>query len=96
MSKLNEAGYIPLDQCIKGMVYRVESRNLSMGVFDGGHAFIGVRNKFGTRYLFGEHHYDDGPPNGTVEPLEELGMVPEEVNIDERSDALLAYLEGLK
>lgn len=67
---------IPLDQCQKGSLYRIDSRNLAFGVFDGVDGFIGIREKFGSRYLFSEYHYDTGAPYGTVKPLELLEICP--------------------
>ena len=32
--------------------------------------FVYKRTKFGTTYFDAELHYDDGPPHGTVKPLE--------------------------
>ena len=71
--------FIPLDQCVKGHVYRMHSRNLDPGVFDGDRGFVGVREKFNSRYLFTEFHWDTGPPHGTVKPLEDLGPLPEDM-----------------
>lgn len=68
---------IPVSKCVKGGVYKLNSRNLSVGVYDGDFGFIGIREKFSTRYLFTEMHYDQGPPNGTASPLEFLNMLPE-------------------
>lgn len=68
--------YIPLDQCQKGGLYKISSRNLSFGVFDGNGGFIGIREKFGDEYLFTEYHWDTGAPYGTVHPLELLEMCP--------------------
>jgi hypothetical protein len=71
--------YIPLIKCKKGYVYRIHSRNLSFGVFDGKAGFIGIRTKFNDRYLFTEYHWDQGPPHGTVKPMEERGLIPNDV-----------------
>lgn len=64
---------IPRDQCKNRRLYRIQSRNLSLGVF---HAetcgFFGLRKKFGHVFAFEEFHWDNGPPYGTVKPLEEL------------------------
>lgn len=64
-------------ECKNRKLYRIHSRNLCFGVYreeTGG--FIGLREKFGSVYLFEEYHYDNGPPFGTVKPEEEL---PEEL-----------------
>lgn len=71
---------IPLDRCKDGVVYEIRSRNLVVGVFvkDTG-GFIGIREKFGSLYLFMEYHHDTGAPFGTVRPLKKLGMAPKDL-----------------
>jgi hypothetical protein len=64
-----------------GGIYRIKSRNLSVGVYDGKGGFIGIREKFGDTYLFTEYGWEQGPPYGTVR-LEDrvfVGRVPPEV-----------------
>ena len=78
---MNEENYIPLDQCITGPLYRIHSRNLKLGIFDGKTGFIGIRLKFGFKYLFTEYHWDQGPPYGTVQPKEDLGPIPDDIEI---------------
>jgi hypothetical protein len=78
-----DGNYIPLDQCIKGHLYRINSRNFNLGVFDGKTGFIGIRLKFGSKYLFTEYHWDQGPPHGTVQPKEDLGSIPNDIEIYE-------------
>lgn len=70
---------IPMEECRKGYVYELYSRNLRWGIYDGEEGFIGVREKFGSRYLFTEYHWDQGPPHGTVKPLTEMGPYPGDV-----------------
>lgn len=72
-----------MDECEKGVVYRLKSRNLTLGVYDGNTGFIGIREKFTSRYLFTEYHYDSGPPFGTVTPLAEVDIVPDDIKITE-------------
>lgn len=85
---------IELDQCVHGGLYRIFSRNLSLGVFnEGSKGFIGVREKFGDRYLFTEYHFDTGAPHGTVFPKELLEMIPDSMEISERNEALKRWLE---
>lgn len=68
---------IPLEDCKHAYLYRISARNFSLGVFDAEvKGFVGIREKFGTRYLFTEYHYDTGAPFGTVFPQEELGPCP--------------------
>lgn len=67
---------IPLDRCEDRGVYQIYSRNLTVGVFNKAtRGFIGIREKFGSLYLFEEYHYDAGPPYGTVHPLRKLDAV---------------------
>lgn len=76
------ADYIALDDCVVGAVYRLRSRNLLVGVWNG-KGFVGIREKFGDEYLFTEYHYDSGPPFGTVRPDEDLGMTLESMSLTE-------------
>ena len=61
---------------IRGHLYRIRSRNLPYGVYDGRAGFIGIREKFGSLYLFTEYDYDQGVPYGTVIVKEDLGPIP--------------------
>jgi hypothetical protein len=67
---------LALDQCIKGHIYEVHSRNLHITVYDGKDGFIGIRQKFDDRYLFTEYHWDKG---GTVKVLKEIGVLPPDI-----------------
>ena len=68
--------YIPLNECKHKELYRLDSRNLSIGVFNSlVNGFIGIRTKFSNRFLSCEYHYDTGAPFGTARPLESLNMV---------------------
>ena len=71
--------YLSLDKCKKGFVYKIHSRNLGVGVFDGSRGFIGIREKFGSRYLFTELHWDASETYGTVKPFEELCELPKDI-----------------
>ena len=71
--------YIPLPECERGSVYRLQSRNLRFGVFDGKSGFIGIRLKFNSRFLFREYHWDNGPPYGTVKPIGKVGSIPDSI-----------------
>jgi hypothetical protein len=45
---------------------------------------MGLREKFGREYPFTEFHWDNGPPFGTVSPIEELDEVlPDEIELTE-------------
>lgn len=54
------------------MIYKLFSRNLGFGIWDG-EAFIGIREKFGEHFLFGEFHVDYGGDFGTAVPLMACG-----------------------
>ena len=75
--------YIPMDKCEARHVYHISSRNLGIGVYDGKGGFIGIRYKFGNRYLFTEMHHDTGAPYGTVHPREDIGVLPEGIELRE-------------
>ena len=81
--------YIALKDCIAGDVYELHSRNLSTGVYDGKHGFIGIRLKFSDRYLFTEYHHDDGPPYGTVKPIKRIGSLPSDIAIDQHLSGIV-------
>jgi len=75
---------VSMEQCVKGRAYRLWCRNLSFGVYDGEQGFIGIRTKFGSRFLDTEYHWDQGPPFGTVRGQEDLGVdVPDGVEARE-------------
>jgi hypothetical protein len=70
---------IPLEECKHGFLYRIWSRNLAFGVFnEDTKGFVGIREKFGSEYLFEEYHYDTGPPFGTVLPKFVVEKCPHE------------------
>lgn len=81
LSKMDD--YIKLEDCKERFLYKIFSRNLSYGVYDGNSGFIGIRNKFGMDYLFTEYHWDTGPPFGTVHPKEEICEVPKNIQCKE-------------
>ena len=69
---------IPLTECKHRGLYKLESRNLSFGVFlEDSRGFIGIREKFSSKFLFTEYHWEIGPPHGTATPTEYLGIIPE-------------------
>ena len=80
--KYAQMASIPLEQCVHGKLYRISSRNLSLGVFNSkDNGFIGIREKFGNQYLFTEFHWDTGAPYGTVNPVKELESLPEDIEV---------------
>lgn len=68
---------IEMPDCKHGYVYRLRSRNLSIGVYDEAEkGFIGIREKFRHKFLSTEYHWDTGAPHGTASPVEELEKLP--------------------
>jgi hypothetical protein len=57
---------IKLGQLQRGRVYRLQSRNLACGVWNGKDGFIGVRTKFGLRFLDMEIHWGLSKTFGTA------------------------------
>jgi hypothetical protein len=76
---------LPEDQLEGRQVYRIKCRNLSVGVWvPEARGFIGIREKFGDKYLFTEYHYETGAPYGTAHALAKLDLViPEDVELVE-------------
>lgn len=74
--------YVDPTDLVVGGVYKLRSRNLLFGVWDGSQ-FIGMREKLGSRFLFGE------APNtyaqrGTVTDASLVTKVPEGMDLSER------------
>ena len=68
-------------------MYKLITRNLSFGVFDGNIRFIGIRTKCGHRFLDTEDHWDTGPPFGTARAEKDIGIdVPEEIILNSREN----------
>lgn len=66
---------IPMEELVEGNVYRIQSRNLVVGVWVAERkGFIGIRSKFGADYLFTEYHYDASPSYGTVTAAEPMDV----------------------
>lgn len=74
---------IEFKDLVKGNVYKLTSRNLSIGVFNGVDGFIGIRTKFGNRYLFTEIEWDQDKNYGTARALGQLGAIPEDIILRE-------------
>jgi len=90
-----EHKWIPMDQCEDRRLYRIDSRNLSLGVYCAEQqGFIGIREKFYDRFLFVEYHYDTGEPYGTVTPNEATEHVlPDDIELSEDDDRLFKWIE---
>lgn len=85
--------YVKLEDCVDKGLYKIWSRNLSIGVFcKETKGFTGVRSKWGDRFLFEEFHWDTGQPYGTVRPKNLIEICPIEL-IKENNSDLFNYLE---
>ena len=83
--------HIPLDKCERDGIYKLHARNIKYGVFnEEAKAFIGIRQKFGNRFLDTEYHWDTGAPFGTARPLELVGWCG-----DEEKKKVFEYLDKL-
>lgn len=71
---------VPLKDCVHGRLYKLHCRNLLYGVFnEKNNGFIGIREKFGSEYLFTEYHHETGAPFGTV-----FGVIDTEIDLQIR------------
>ena len=102
MKENSDMKLIPLKDCVKGRVYKLNCRNLSHGVYDGECEFIGIRTKFGSRYLFGELHQDASDFFGTVAGMVDTGInVPNDIELEENKPTIdkdtkrLVYFDGM-
>ncbi len=76
---------IPIGELAVGAIYRVRSRNLAVGVYCGDGGFIGIREKFGSRYLSTE--YLPGMGGGGVKAIKQIGVIPEGIELRERAES---------
>lgn len=74
---------IAKDQLKVRGIYKVEARNIGLAVWNG-KDFVGIRHKFGHRYLDEERPYEDGPPYGTASAVAEVGTLPETIPLETR------------
>ena len=90
--------WIPLAECVDRKFYLIYARNFYYGVFSKEkNGFIGIRTKFGQRYLFTEYHWDTGEPHGTAKPFEALNVdLPENIELDEFNEELFEYLDTMQ
>ena len=64
------SNYISEDNCVHGGFYLVNSRNFYFSVYNEiDKSFYGIRNKFGSFFIFPEIHYDTNEHYGTSQPL---------------------------
>ncbi len=71
-----------------GAIYLIQSRNLRIGVCVDGELFLGIREKFGSRFIDGE-----GNGSGYIHVLDPtpLGHVPEGMSLEERGPTLCKH-----
>ena len=78
-----------VDKLIKGRVYALKCRNLTFGIWDGSIGFIGIRTKFGLRYLTNEYHWDMDSHYGTVSMAKDMDIdLPEDIVLKETLGAI--------
>jgi len=77
--------YVDPTSLVVGGVYKIRSRNLLYGVWDGSQ-FVGLREKLGSTFLFGEapNTYNQ---RGTVTDAALIGKVPEGMSLSERAES---------
>ena len=85
---------IPKSELVEGGIYRIRSRNLNLGVYDGQGGMIGIREKFGSHFLSTEYLAEDGGAYGTVRVLEKIGDLPEGVPIKARLGSRCSNCNG--
>jgi hypothetical protein len=87
-----EDEYLSIEQCEHNSLYKIDGRNFSLGVYNKREqGFVGIRLKFTTEFLDLEYHWDTGPPNGTVKPIELLEKCPMDAN--DESKELFKWLK---
>lgn len=88
---------IKLEDCQHGKLYKLHARNIKIGVWCAEtQSFIGIRTKFGSRFLDDEHHWD-APEFATASPLEIIGEIPSDIVIDKNyygSDIIFQWLDA--
>jgi hypothetical protein len=68
-------------------IYRLSSRNLIIGAWNAEeNGFIGIREKWGSEYLFTEYEADFDPHVGTARAIDDMGIdVPPEIRMHEHA-----------
>ena len=80
---------IELEQLQRGRVYRLQSRYLESGVWNGKDGFVGIRTKFGQRFLKMEIHSGLSNTFGAAQALESPGTILESMSLN--SDGPCSY-----
>ena len=65
------SAFNPLADLEVGAAYELESRNLSVGIWDG-KEFHGIRTKFGSQFMDSEIHWDLDTRYGTAQAVKRL------------------------
>lgn len=81
---MNRSDTLPkMEDLVARRIYKIKCRNLSYGMWNGKDGFVGIRYKFGDRFLFTEFHWDTGEPYGTVWDAEDTGVdLPEGISME--------------
>ena len=84
--------YIKIKDLKGGYLYHIDARNASYGIWNPErNSFLISRVKFGSNFIFEEHHWDC-PSFATAKPLEEIEKSPFDMDNCETEDKLLEYL----
>jgi len=73
------------DQLVDRHVYRLTARNFFLGAWDAAHGgFLGIREKFGNRYVFTEYFAEQDRSSGTAHAWTDAdAVVPDEIELTE-------------
>ena len=75
-------------------LYRLLARNIKIGVWDADkQEFLGIRTKFGGRYIDSENHWD-AKHFATACPMEEMEELPAEISLSEENELLFDWLDA--
>jgi hypothetical protein len=84
---------LKIEQLKHRWLYRLLARNIKIGVWDADHQeFLGIRTKFGDRYIDSENHWD-AEHFATACPMEEIGELPDNISLSEENELLFNWLE---
>ena len=64
-----------------GTIYKVHAHNFSVAVYAGDGGFIGIRTKFGNRFLDTEFEWTTSSSFGTARAEEAIGKVPSTIKL---------------
>jgi hypothetical protein len=69
---------IKLEQLQRGRVYRLQSRNLECGAWNGKDGFVGIRTVDFLTWI----HWELSATSGTAQALEPLRAIPKSISLD--------------